>query len=125
MLLRAAEGTAVAPEPIAQALEGVWVHIGEPGNVRATPRADAPLKFRINGYWTFTRRDPANGTVEQHFGGTYRVRGKEYIETIDYSTDPDDPELKRTLKFTVNVDGDTMTQTGIGNRYTEVWKRVR
>ena len=125
MLLRAADRGAVAPGSIARSLEGVWVHIGEPGNVGPPPRSGGRFKFRMDGHWTFTQADPVTGTVEQHFGGTYRVRGSEYIETIDYSTDPDDPELKTSLKFTVKIEGDTMTQTGVGNPYTEVWKRVR
>ena len=125
VLFRAADSSARIPEPMAQALEGVWVHVGEPGNVDRVPQSEAPHKFRFNGHWTFTQADPAAGTVKQHFGGNYRLRGTEYFEIIVYSTDPDDPELKRTLKFTVKVEGDRMTQTGVGNPYTEVWKRVR
>ena len=30
-----------------------------------------------------------------------------------------------TPHVTVKVEGDTMTQIGIGNPYTEVWKRVK
>lgn len=125
LMLRAADTNAAAKEPLAQALEGVWGLVGEAGNVRASPQPGGPLKFRQNGHWTYTRADPGTGVDKQHFGGTYRVRGNDYIETIDYSTDADDPELKKSLRFTVKVAGDTMTQTGVGNPYNEVWKRVR
>ena len=125
MLLRAADRPAAAPEPIAQALTGVWVHVGEPGNVHPVPRSGGTFKFRVDQHWTLTQADPASGTVKEHFGGTYRVVGNEYSETIDYSLDASDPEQGHTLKFTVKVEGDTMTQTGVGNPYTEVWKRVR
>lgn len=126
-LPRAAERLTPAPPPaqLEQLLEGVWIYIGQPGNVTPAPRSGGRLKFRMNNRWTFTHADAATGVVKAHFGGTYRVRGEQYIETIDYSADPDDPELRSTLTFTVKVEGDTMTQTGVGNPYTEVWRRVR
>ena len=124
--LRAAERPAVAaqPESLAKALEGVWIHVGEPGKVGPVPQAGGRLKFRMSNRWTFTAADPATGVVKAHFGGTYRVQGNDYVEKIDYSTDPNDSELGSTLRFTVKVEGDTMTQIGVGNPYTEVWKRV-
>ena len=125
LLLRAAGPAPAALEPLAQALEGVWVQVGVPGNIRPIPAKGGALKFRINGCWTYTRADPVTGVVKAHFGGTYRVSGNEYAETIAYSNDPDDDELHSTLKFTVRVEGDTMTQTGVNNSYTEVWQRVR
>jgi len=103
----------------------VWVQVGEPGHIVPAPTSGGRLKFRIGRHWTYTHADPANGTVKAHFGGTYRVKGAEYTETIDYSTDANDPELGRELKFTVKVEGDLMTQTGVNNTYTEVWQRLR
>jgi hypothetical protein len=125
LLLRAAERPSAAAEPVALALEGIWVHVGTPARVHPVPESGGRLKFRINGHWTYTHADPATGEVKEHFGGIYRVQGDEYAETIDYSADPDDPELRSTLKFKVKIEGDVMTQTGVGNPYTEVWKRVR
>lgn len=125
VLLRAADRPPVAPEPIESALVGAWVQVGEPGHVSPTPAPGAPLKFRVGSRWTYTQADPRSGLVTANFGGTYRVSGREYTETIDYSTDANDTELGRTLKFTVKVEGDLMTQTGVNNPYTEVWKRLR
>jgi hypothetical protein len=112
-------------ESLAKALEGVWVYVGTPGDVGPVPRSGGRFKFRVSNRWTYTEANSVTGVVRAHFGGAYLVRGGEYIETIDYSTDPRDPELRKTLKFTVKIEGDTMTQTGVGNPYTEVWKRVR
>lgn len=125
LLLRAAETPPAKKESMADALAGVWVQVGVPGNVKEVPPAGATLKFRMSGHWTFTKAHPDTGVVSAHFGGRYRVVGNEYTETLDYSTDEDDPELGKTLKFTVKVEGDFMTQTGVNNPYTEVWKRVR
>ena len=124
-LVSHAANTAARPAPNARALEGVWVYVGKPGQVAPAPLLGGRFKLRVDGHWVFTQADATTGAVRQHFGGVYRADGDEYFETIDYSTDPDDPELRNTLKFTVKIDGDRMTQTGVGNPYTEVWQRVR
>jgi hypothetical protein len=125
LLIRAAEPPPAKKEAMADALTGVWVHVGVPGKIRPVPPTGATLKFRMSGHWTYTKAHPDTGVVGAHFGGRYRVVGDEYIETVDYSTDEDDSELGKTLKFTVKIEGDLMTQTGVNNPYTEVWKRVR
>lgn len=125
LLRAAAQPAAPASTSLDQALTGVWMHVGKPGHVTTNPPTDAPLKFRIGQRWTYTRADPSTGTVTAHFGGTYRVTGNDYVETITYSTDSSDPELGKSLTFTVKIEGDLMTQTGLNNPYTEVWKRVR
>lgn len=114
-----------ARETNTTSLVGVWVHVGEPGNVSPPPRSGGRLKFRVDNRWTLTQADPATGKAVEHFGGTYRVQGDEYIETIDYSMDANDPELGHKLVFKIKVEGDIMTQTGVGNPNTEVWKRIR
>lgn len=124
LLLPAADRTPAAP-PSGQAIEGVWVFVGTPGNIGPIPLTGGRLKFRVSNHWTFTAADPATGEVKAHFGGVYRFDAAEYVETIDYSMDPNDRELGNSLKFRVKLEGDTMTQIGIGNPYTEVWKRVR
>lgn len=114
-----------APEPLGPALEGVWVHVGEPGDIRVAPSAGGRMKFRVANRWTLTSAHARTGAVNEHFGGTWRVNGGVYVETIDYSVDENDPELGNTLTFSVKIDADTMTQVGLNNPYTEVWKRVR
>jgi hypothetical protein len=122
--VHAADRAAVTGEAGTHALDGVWALVGKPGNVGPAGPA-SPLKFRSGGRWTYTRADPVTGAVKSHFGGTCSSSGTEYVEVIDYSMDPKDPELGKTLKFRVKIEGDTMTQTGIGNAYAEVWKRLR
>ena len=33
--------------------------------------------------------------------------------------------IGQTLKFKLKVEGDTLTQVGIGNPYSQVWKRAK
>ena len=125
LLLGAADRPAAALEPTPSALDGAWVHVGKPGDVGAIPRAGGRIKFRAGQRWTLTQADPTTGAVKQHFGGTCRVQGTDYTGTVDYSMHAKDPDLRKTLKFTVKLEGDTLTQIGVGNPYQEVWQRLR
>ena len=63
--------------------------------------------------------------VIEQFGGTYTLNGNEYVETQEYADATWLKDNGKSFKFTVKVQGDTMTQIGIGNPYTEVWKRAK
>ena len=71
-----------------------------------------------------TRADPETGVVIEHFGRTYTLNGNEYVETQEYGDETWEKDNGKSFRFTVKVDGNTMTQIGIGNPWTEVWKRV-
>lgn len=60
-----------------------------------------------------------------HHGGTYTLTGAQYAETVEYANESTKDLIKQTFKFTIKVEGDTLTQIGIGNPWTEVWKRVK
>ena len=61
----------------------------------------------------------------ESFGGTYTLNGNEYIETQDYGDETWKKDNGKSFKFTVKVEGDTMTQFGVDNPWTEVWKRLK
>jgi hypothetical protein len=63
--------------------------------------------------------------VIEQFGGTYTLNGNEYVETQQYGDATWMKDNGKSFKFTVKVEGDTMTQIGIDNPYTEVWKRAK
>jgi hypothetical protein len=108
---------------LSQALAGAWVHVGEPGNV-ADPKPGARMKFWGAKHWVITQADPDTGVVIFHHGGTYTLDGDKYVETITFANDNTAHLIKTQLRFTIKVDGDTYTQTGDGNPFTEVWKRL-
>ena len=104
---------------------GIWVLVGKPGKVGEIPAAGGRLKFRTGRHWTMTQADPKTGLTIMHDGGTYTLNGDQYTETIEYANESTANDIQRTFMFTVKVEGDTMTQIGIGNPYTEVWKRLK
>jgi len=115
---------AAAPSQLSKDLIGIWVHVGRPGNTSQPPAKGGRYKFRTGSNWTLTRADADTGEVVEHFGGTYTLNGNEYVETQEYADATWVRDNGKSFKFTVKVEGDVMTQIGIGNPYNEVWKRV-
>jgi hypothetical protein len=108
---------------LAQQMIGTWVHVGAPGRVGQIPAKGGRFKTRDGDHWNLTVVDPG-GLVTENFGGTYTLNGDEYIETQRYGTEQWIQDNGKSFKFKVSVEGDTMTQFGVDNPFTEVWKRV-
>ena len=116
---------ATGTSQLANQMIGTWVHVGRPGNVREAPAEGGRFKFRTGKHWTLVQADPPTGLVIEQFGGTYTLNGAEYVETQQYADAKWLKDNGKSFKFTVQVEGDTMTQIGVDNPYTEVWKRAR
>ena len=126
IVLRAEDQAAVVPQAqLAKDLIGTWILVGEPGKVEEPPASGGRLKFFTGWHWIITQADPKTGVTIYHHGGTYTLNGNEYAETVEYANESTSNLIKQTFKFTIKVEGDTMTQVGIGNPWTEVWKRVK
>lgn len=110
---------------LAQNMIGTWVHVGTPGHVREIPEKGQRLKMRTGTHWALTRADSETGLVVEHFGGTYTMNGDEYVETQTFGDATWMKDNGTSWTFKVKVEGDTMTQIGVGNPYTEVWKRAK
>jgi hypothetical protein len=117
--------TAMEQSPLAQRLLGTWVYFGTPDKVGDTSAASGQLKFFTGRHWNITQADPKTGVTIYHHGGTYTLNGDEYVETVEYANESTKKLIKQTFKFTIKIEGDTLTQTGIGNSYNEVWKRAK
>ena len=117
--------TAQERSPLAKSLLGTWILVGEPGKVGEAPAAGGRLKFFTGRHWIITQADPKTGVTIYHHGGTYTLNGDEYAETVEYANESTKELIKQTFKFTIKIEGDTLTQTGVGNSFNEVWKRVK
>ena len=117
---------AAAPlSKLSKDLIGTWVLVGKPGEVGEVPAAGGRLKFFTGNHWTITQADPKTGVTIFHHGGTYALKGNEYLETVGYANESTSNLIGQTFKFTIKIEGDTFTQTGVGNPFTEVWKRAK
>jgi hypothetical protein len=108
-----------------QRMIGTWILVGAPGEVGEAPAAGGRLKSWTDGNWSMTQVDPENGVTVFHHGGTYTLNGNEYVETVEYANNNTKDRIGKTHKYTVKVEGDTLTQVGLDNPWKEVWKRVK
>jgi hypothetical protein len=116
------------PTKLAKDLIGTWVLVGTPDNIGDPPASGGRLKFRTGRHWVVTQADPDTGKVMFHHGGTYTLDGDTYTETVEYANENTADLIGKAFKFKVKVEGDTYTQTGVGDDNPfkgEVWKRVK
>ena len=117
--------TALEKSPLTKSLIGTWILVGTPDKIGDAPSAGGRLKFLTGQNWNITQADPKTGVTLYPHGGTYTLTGDQYAETVAYANESTKDLIKQTFKFTIKVEGDTLTQIGIGNPWTEVWKRVK
>jgi hypothetical protein len=110
---------------LARDLVGTWVLAGTPENPEEPPKSGGRLKFFTGKHWCITQSDAETGKVIFHHGGTYTLDGDEMAGTIEYANDNTASLIKKTHRFKIKVEGDTYTQVGLDNPFTEVWKRLK
>jgi hypothetical protein len=103
---------------LAKDLIGTWVRIG------GGPEEGPYLKMFTGRHWTVSQADPSTGRTIHFHGGTYTLNGNEYMEANESSNESTAYLLGKTLRFKMILEGDTLTQIGIDNPYTESFKRV-
>jgi hypothetical protein len=113
------------PSQLAQDLIGTWVLAGTPDKIVEPPPKGGMLKFLTGRHWAITQADPKTGEVVYHHGGTYKLDGDEYSENVEYANASTAELVGKTHRFKMKVEGDTFTQIGIGNEWTQVWKRLK
>ena len=106
-------------------LIGTWILAGTPDNVVEPPKAGAAIEFITDKDWTVTQADPDTGEVTFNLGGAYTLNGDEYVETVKYATENTKELISKVHTFKIKLQGDTLTIIGIGNPWTEVWKREK
>ncbi|MGZ8921232.1 MAG: hypothetical protein ACXW3L_09630, partial [Limisphaerales bacterium] len=110
---------------LAREMIGTWVMVGTPGGISEAPEKGGRFKYRTGTHWIVFSVDPENGHVTETFGGKYTMRGDQYVETQEFADYQWLRDNGASFRFQVKVEGDFMTQLGIGNPYNEVWKRVK
>jgi len=104
-------------------LLGAWELAGRPGtNDRLAP--GIRMRFFGEHHWLITQADPATGVVTFHHGGTYTLDGDILTAKTTFATTPTANMIGQETKFKISVDNETYTQIGIGNPWSEVWRRA-
>ena len=127
-------------------LEGVWQLVSGKANGQAYPASTRSIKIITKGHFAVLSEE-TRGVKElktaadslQAFrtmgagGGTYRLQGTTYTETLDYFADP--AYAGRSVSFTCRTEGDRFFQTGSfpvfengtkvrDIKLEEVWRRI-
>jgi hypothetical protein len=113
------------PSQLAKDIVGGWALAGTPEKPEDPPAKGGRIKFFSGKNWCITQADPADGKVIFHHGGTYTLDGDKMAETIEYANENTLNLLGKTHNFTIKVEGDTYTQIGQDNEFTERWKRAK
>ena len=111
--------------PLAKDLLGTWILIGRPGATGEAPAAGGRLKSLTDTHWSVTQADAATGAAVFHHGGTWGLKGNEYVENVEYANENTKELVGKTSKFNIKVEGDLLTLIGVGNPWKEVWKRAK
>jgi hypothetical protein len=111
-------------KPLAEALLGHWVKVGTPGQPLNKPSIGSAHKLITKTQWIATSVDSESGALHHWHGGTYRLDGDEYAETVEHGIERASELMNRTFRFKIKVEGNFLTQEGIGNPWNEVWQRV-
>jgi hypothetical protein len=123
--LRAEEKPTAEPSPLAKELIGTWILVGTPGKVGEPPASGGRYHFYTGKHWLITQADPDTGVVIFHHSGTYTLDGDDLVKTVVYANENTANLIKESHKFKLKIEGDTLTQIGIDNPWTEVWKRAK
>jgi hypothetical protein len=106
------------------ALDGTWELLsGQP-----LPKGARDIKILSDGHFMFAAYDPESGQPLYAAGGTYSLDGNAYTEHMDFASGKIAGLVGKAQCFTINLDGDTFTQTGTlsnGKPLAEKWKRMR
>lgn len=108
------------PSKLHDDLIGAWTLAESPIGQDAT--GARCLKFFGRKHWA-TSQSAEDGSVVYYHGGTYTLDGDEYAETVEFAIGSTAQLIGQQFKFKIKIDGDTYTQTGVGNPYNEIWKR--
>lgn len=90
--------------------------------------ASSRLKLINATHFTWLEVDDKSKQVISSAGGTYKLSGNTYTETIEFAGQGMEAYLGKPQKFTIRVEGDKLHQSGelsTGLKIEEVWERVK
>jgi hypothetical protein len=112
-------------EVLNQQLIGTWRLIKQGNQTVAHTANGQRLKFFTGQHWNITQADPKTQKVIFHHGGTYTFKDGVVVSTVDYANESTAFRIGTVSHFKISIAGDTYTQIGLDNPYTETWQRVK
>ena len=92
-------------------------------------KEEAHIKMLTATHFIWVIYDPKTKLVTASMGGSYRLQGNSYTETIEfYLPDGMKAYLGKEQVFTIKIEGDKLHQSGKlsdGQPIEEIWQRVK
>ncbi len=91
------------------------------------PKGARDIKILSEGHFIFTAYDAQTGRPLYTAGGTYNLNGSSYTEHMDFASDKIADLVGKDQSFTLEVEGDVLTQTGTlsnGKALSERFRRL-
>jgi hypothetical protein len=120
-----ADGDSPAKPDLVKELIGTWVTVGDAENIIPAPEKGGSLKSFTGRHWNVSLVDPETGIVAQNHGGTYKLDGDTYVETVEYVSPSQKSLLGKTFTFKLKIDGDRLTQTAVDNPFHRAMERKK
>jgi hypothetical protein len=113
-----------AGNELAKNLTGMWVLVSraDGGEIAG---AGSRLKVFTGSHWLVTEAQYPSGQVTAHQGGSYSLAGDILTTTTEYALPTTLGMVGNIRQFRITIDGDVYMQTGLGNPYSEIWRRVK
>ena len=86
------------------------------------------IKLIVDHYFLWTIYDLKRRTPDTVAGGTYALVGNSYVERLEFASPRLAIYVGHDQRFTVQIDGDRLVQTGVlsdGTELQEIWARKR
>ena len=113
-----------AQQTVAAKLIGTW-KLEEASNPGSPSGIGTRLKLFTGTHWCVIQPDPNSGEIVFQHGGRYEFDGDKMKTKTDFAGESTKALLGREGTYTINVDGDTMTQVDADGVFNETWKRVK
>ena len=116
--------------PVSAARKGIvgtWEMVS--GEINGQPEVGKSVKMISAHHFIFVQYDAKTMKTQAAGSGTYTLNGDSYVEHIEFFdiVGQDAPKLVGTdAKFTVKVNGDSLTQEGMAGNFSikETYKRL-
>jgi len=109
---------------LSKKMMGTWQYYGAKDEGEGSAKIRMRIKNMYDGHYNIEQKDPETGRILFYHGGRYNVKDNGNVETrLEYANYRTSDMIGDTGTSKIEIEGNTLTQTGIDNDYNEVWEK--
>jgi len=110
---------------LAKKIMGTWKYYGAKDEGEGSAEIQMRIKNIYDGHYNVEQKDLETGEVLFYHGGRYVFKDDGTVETsLEYAQHSTGTMIGDTGTSKIEIENNTLTQTGIDNNYNEVWKKT-